>query len=75
MQTPAKRFFTRVEAAAYLTQQGLPIAAGTLQKLASVGGGPKYRVVGRNALYEPAELDAWVEHSPVWQSATERKTR
>lgn len=66
-----KKFLTRAEAAKYLTEElGVPTAAGTLQKLASVGGGPPYRVAGRNAIYARADLDAWVELKPVRQSAT-----
>lgn len=55
------KYLTRREAAAYLTGRGLPIKWATLQKLASVGGGPIYRRFGLHALYTEADLDAWAE--------------
>ncbi len=56
------RFYTRPEAADYLTnERGLPTAKTTLQKLASIGGGPKYRRFGNRSVYLQADLDAWVE--------------
>ena len=61
METLTKRYLTREEAAQYLTDLGVGIAATTLQKMASEGGGPAYRVIGRKALYKPAELEAWVD--------------
>jgi len=41
-----KPLITRAECAELLTNQGYPIAKGTLQKLASVGGGPEYQIFG-----------------------------
>lgn len=72
MQQPLKKYLTRSEAAQYLTERGARTAKGTLQKLASVGGGPVYRVFGRNALYRPEDLDAWVDSKPDQQSARQR---
>ena len=54
-----ENFLTRSEAAAHLTNRGLPIAAKTLAKMASIGGGPPYRVFGRNAVYLPSDLEVW----------------
>jgi hypothetical protein len=56
-----RQYLTRAEAAAYLSERGLPITKGTLQKLATVGGGPPYRIFGNKALHEPAKLDEWAE--------------
>lgn len=54
-----KKFLTRPEAAEYLTGSGLPISKNTLQKFASVGGGPLYVLFGSRALYRTADLDLW----------------
>jgi hypothetical protein len=55
------KFLTRAEAAQYLADRGLPISKNTLQKYATVGGGPAYRIWGNRALSTPAELDEWVK--------------
>jgi len=54
---------SRAEASTYLKAQfGISRTAATLAKLACVGGGPKYRRVGKRAVvYDLAELDAWAE--------------
>ncbi|TWB19212.1 DNA-binding protein [Nitrospirillum bahiense] len=50
----------RWEAADYLgLVHGLAIKPATLAKLASVGGGPSYQLVGRSPLYPTSQLDAW----------------
>jgi hypothetical protein len=55
-----ERYFDRREAADYLTvQRGLRISRNTLQKMATLGGGPPYRVFGTRAVYEKADLDDW----------------
>jgi hypothetical protein len=56
-----RQYLTRAEAAAYLTERGLPISKNTLQKMATVGGGPPYQIFGNKALHEPAKLDEWAE--------------
>lgn len=53
------KYLLRPEAAQYLTERGLPITKNTLQKLATTGGGPLYRVFGTRAIYEPPHLDEW----------------
>ena len=56
------RYLDRREAATYLTdQRGLKISRNTLQKMATVGGGPPYRVFGIRAVYTIDDLDAWAE--------------
>lgn len=55
----AEKLIERKPAAAYLTGEGYPIKPGTLQKLASVGGGPPYQLFGNKALYRPSLLLKW----------------
>jgi hypothetical protein len=55
------KYLTRPEAATYLTERGLPISKNTLQKLATVGGGPAYRIWGNKAVSTPDELDTWAD--------------
>ena len=52
-------YLSRAEAAEYLTTRGLRITKNTLQKMATTGGGPLYRVFGVRAIYETPHLDAW----------------
>jgi hypothetical protein len=54
-----REYLKRPEAANYLRERGLPITKATLQKLATVGGGPEYELFGIYALYKTASLDAW----------------
>jgi hypothetical protein len=56
-----KCYRTRAEASDYLKEKGCPVAKGTLQKYATVGGGPRYVIFGNKALYTDAWLDEWVE--------------
>lgn len=56
-----KVYQTRAEAAQYCTAKGLPVSKNTLQKFATVGGGPVYRRFGNKAIYTLADLDAWID--------------
>jgi len=56
-----KHFLDRRESADYLTERGLKTSWRTLQKMATVGGGPLYRVFGGRAVYVATDLDAWAE--------------
>lgn len=60
MQTEIERRLTRAEAAAFLTDRGFRVAYATLNKYATVGGGPVFESFGRRPLYKPADLLAWV---------------
>lgn len=52
----------RKEVPAYLqAKYGIPIALSTLNKLASIGGGPAMQYAGRIPLYHKDDLDAWAE--------------
>ena len=58
---PQKIYLTRKEAAEFINGHGLPTTWKTLQKLASVGEGPKYKRFGRNTVYTEADLLEWME--------------
>jgi hypothetical protein len=64
-ESAANQWFTRKEAAAYLTSIGCPIAAGTLENLAcnrNAGGGPPYQITGRRSVrYNVQDLDRWAQ--------------
>ena len=63
------KFLLRNEAARYINEKGLPITRGTLAKLASVGGGPNYRIFGNKAVYTHEEVDAWIAKRLDMESA------
>ena len=54
-------YLSRSEAADFLKERGLPIAKTTLQKYATIGGGPRYQRFGNRALYTEDNLLAWAE--------------
>jgi hypothetical protein len=55
-----ERYLDRREASAYLSEElGLRVAKSTLQKFATVGGGPRYRRWGNRAVYSARDLDQW----------------
>lgn len=56
-----KRFLSRGEASEYLASRGFRVAKPTLAKYAVAGGGPIYRNFGTRVVYDPSDLDAWVE--------------
>jgi hypothetical protein len=50
----------RSDVPGYLMQKhGIPIAVTTLNKMATVGGGPPMRYAGRIPLYDIEDLDRW----------------
>lgn len=55
------KFLNRKGAARFFYDRGVPTSAATLEKLASVGGGPAMRKFGRRVLYEPEALEAWID--------------
>lgn len=59
MNIPENTFLRRDEAANYLKAHFRFGAKKTLDKLATVGGGPAFHKVGNVTLYERAELDRW----------------
>jgi hypothetical protein len=52
-------FLRRKDASRYLLAQYGFGAVATLAKLATIGGGPIYRLIGRMPVYLKADLDAW----------------
>ncbi|MCG8071587.1 MAG: helix-turn-helix domain-containing protein [Candidatus Thiodiazotropha taylori] len=60
-----KPYLTRNKAAEYLNNQGIPYSPKTLQKLASLGGGPRYVLFGNKALYTKEDLDVWITEKLV----------
>lgn len=54
-------YHSRAASAEYLKKRGLPITKATLQKYATVGGGPIYQIFGNRALYTEENLDAWAD--------------
>ena len=57
-----KERLTRKEAAEYLTEVlGTPVSFKTLQKYATVGGGPRYQKFGRRVVYTQEWLREWTE--------------
>lgn len=66
-------YLTRKEAADHLAAMGITYSRATLQKLATTGGGPIYRICGGRALYTAPDLDAWIKErmSPPRRSTSE----
>lgn len=56
-----QEYLERAEAAQYLTDRGLRTSKNTLQKYATIGGGPLYRRFGNRAVYTTSDLDTWAE--------------
>lgn len=54
-------YLLRPESADFLTERGFPTSKLTLQKYATTGGGPVYRIWGSRALYTPEDLLVWAE--------------
>ena len=66
-------YLRRDKAAEYLQERFGAYTLGTLEKLASIGGGPKFRKFGRFPVYTPADLDEWAmsRMSPPVSSTSE----
>lgn len=53
-------YLRRGDAGQYVREQwGMPCSTSWLAKLAVVGGGPKFRKVGRFPVYARVDLDEW----------------
>jgi hypothetical protein len=68
--------YRRVEASQYLRETyGLSYTAGTLAKLAVVGGGPPFHSGGRFPLYPQSGLDDWARYKlgPLVRSTSESR--
>ncbi len=64
------KFLRRKEAAEYLKARYGVGARRTLDKLATLGGGPPFTKIGGAACYSIADLDAWVESRSVTKIST-----
>jgi hypothetical protein len=60
-QSDTRRYLDQDQASEYLAKKGLRIAPKTLGKLRVTGGGPPFRKFGRKPIYDPPDLDAWVD--------------
>ncbi len=60
MSKSGGNFMRRPEASRYLQERYGLYTPDTLAKLASIGGGPRFRKLGRIPLYDPDDLDEWV---------------
>ena len=60
MSIESKKYLTRIEAALYVEKQGLPLSKNTLQKYATVGGGPKFFKFGHRVVYSRGDLNTWI---------------
>lgn len=69
METSPK-YLRRKEAAEYLKSRYGIGSRNSLDKLASMGGGPRFVKIGGAACYEPAALDDWMESRAVEKLAT-----
>jgi hypothetical protein len=63
--------YDRREAAAFLTAHGFKTSPKTLQKQATVGGGPDYQIYGNRAVYTE---EALLQHAQRKLSPPRRST-
>jgi hypothetical protein len=62
MQQFQPRRHRRADASRYLKERwGIDRTPGTLAKLATIGGGPRYQLANRVPLYPEPELDDWAQ--------------
>jgi hypothetical protein len=59
------QYLDQNQASVYLGEKGLKIAPKTLGKLRVTGGGPAYRKFGRKPIYDPLDLELWVNQK-LW---------
>lgn len=56
-----EKFLSRAESAEYLVDLGFPTTKRTMDKLACLGGGPKFYKFGSRVLYRPSDLTDWAQ--------------
>jgi len=64
-KTSLTRYLTRDQATKFLRQQGIPMGRTALEKLAVRGDGPRYVIINGRALYEAADILAWIVEQSV----------
>lgn len=55
------QYLSRTEAAEFLSGMGLQLAKSTLQKYATVGGGPEFQKFGNRVIYTEECLLQWAQ--------------
>jgi hypothetical protein len=76
MHSGTPSWLRRKEASRYLKEHyNISRTSGTLAKLASLGGGPKFQHVGRIPMYPIEALDEWAQgmFRPLVANTTEAK--
>lgn len=56
-----KQYVRRSPAAEYVKERYGFCTEKSLAKLATIGGGPKYRKIGKMVVYDLDDLDAWAQ--------------
>jgi hypothetical protein len=56
-------FFTRPQLSDTLEECGIPLSADTLATKATRGGGPPFRIFGKSAVYQWADVVEWVRET------------
>jgi hypothetical protein len=70
------RRLSRRQATAYLREhEGLPVGDHTLDRLASVGGGPRFALVGRSTIYPVKDLREWAREQTAVTYASRAEAR
>ena len=54
-----KLYRQTIDAAEHITNKYFPVSWRTLHKIRCTGGGPSFRKVGRQVIYDVAALDQW----------------
>jgi hypothetical protein len=58
-----RTFLTRYQVADTLEACGIPLSYDTLATKATRGGGPPFRIFGKSAVYQWADVVAWVKET------------
>lgn len=68
---PTTPLILRKDAPDYLLQRwGVVYSANYLERLVTLGGGPRYSVVGNRSYYATEDLDAWIESKRIVRFTT-----
>ena len=69
--TPTTPLLLRKDVPDYLLQKwGIVYAANYLERLVTLGGGPRYSRVGNRSYYAPEDLDAWIDSKRIIRFST-----
>ena len=68
---PATPLILRKDVPDYLLQRwGIIYTANYLERLVTLGGGPRYSLVGNRSYYSTEDLDRWVEGKRITRFTT-----